>query len=252
MTVTADAATADIIITKSEFARRRNVTPGRVSQWIAEGKIDGDALVGEGREQRINETAAVAQLLARLDTSQRLGNGFGTRLGAPAPVPPSPAAALPPQQVGVPAANEEDCRKGNVAAGAPSSQAAAPSDRIDEQLKQAKLEQVQRANRVAAEAELARAGRYVLADQARAERVKFARDVLVTVEGGMQDIADRIAAAFGLPARDVLHLVRKEFRAVRERIAASARARAEVLPEFVDHDPTSVEADAALAPELVG
>ena len=45
-------------ISKGEFARRRNVTPARVSQWLSEGKISGAAIVGEGRGALIDEEIA--------------------------------------------------------------------------------------------------------------------------------------------------------------------------------------------------
>ncbi len=41
------------IVRKSEFAALRNVTPGRVSQWISAGRIGPEALVGTGREERV-------------------------------------------------------------------------------------------------------------------------------------------------------------------------------------------------------
>src|SRR5271166_2768943 len=59
--------------TKAEFAALSGVTKGRVSQWLRTGKIDGTALVGEGRCARINIEVARRQLDARLDLSQRLG-----------------------------------------------------------------------------------------------------------------------------------------------------------------------------------
>jgi hypothetical protein len=58
------------VISKAEFARRRSVTPGRVSRWIGEGKIFGAALVGEGRSAQIRESVAVAQLRNKLDPMQ--------------------------------------------------------------------------------------------------------------------------------------------------------------------------------------
>jgi hypothetical protein len=79
--VTAQAVTGDPdVISKAEFARRRKVSPGRVSQWISEKKLQGEALVGEGREQRIRETVACQQLRRSLDVSQSLGNGLSTNL----------------------------------------------------------------------------------------------------------------------------------------------------------------------------
>lgn len=58
------------VMRKGDFARLRQVTPARVSQWIAEGKIYGDAIVGTGRDARINADVAHSQLGATLDITQ--------------------------------------------------------------------------------------------------------------------------------------------------------------------------------------
>jgi len=86
-------------VTKSEFAAAINVSVGRVSQYITEGKLSGEALVGDSRRtQRIRIDAAVAQLSVGLDPGQMRGNGKKTRLEietAPrVSVSPATAAAL--------------------------------------------------------------------------------------------------------------------------------------------------------------
>ena len=80
-------------VSKAEFAEMSNVHPSRVSHWIKDGKIRGDAIAGEGRNARIVVAVAQKQLKSRLDPYQRLpgANGAGTRLDA---VPA--AAAQPP------------------------------------------------------------------------------------------------------------------------------------------------------------
>jgi hypothetical protein len=60
-------------VSKSEFAAMIGVSRGRVSQWLRERKIDGAALIGEGRATRINVDLARRQLDARLDLGQRIG-----------------------------------------------------------------------------------------------------------------------------------------------------------------------------------
>jgi hypothetical protein len=68
---------ADDLVTKSAFASIAGVTAGRVSQWIADGKITGDALVGHGYRARIKVTAALAQLRRTLDPTRAQVNGNG-------------------------------------------------------------------------------------------------------------------------------------------------------------------------------
>lgn len=53
------------IVTKKGFARLAGVSPGRVPQWLTEGKIGPEALVGAGRTARINVALAMAQPGAR-------------------------------------------------------------------------------------------------------------------------------------------------------------------------------------------
>jgi hypothetical protein len=75
-----------MIISKSEFARACNITPGRVSQYIKAHQLTPPALVGEGRAQKVDLELGRAQLKARLDIDQRYSmNGLNTRLDDPKP-----------------------------------------------------------------------------------------------------------------------------------------------------------------------
>jgi transposase len=68
-------------IMKSEFAKRCNVSKGRVSQWLAAKQIDGTAIVGTGRKAKLDPVVALAQLKLRLSTDERFGlNGLWTNL----------------------------------------------------------------------------------------------------------------------------------------------------------------------------
>lgn len=75
-----------VSLSKSEFALRRGVTPARVSQWIAEKKISGDAIVGDGRHARIDEEIACQQLDESLGLAQRSSNGRFTSLAVAMPL----------------------------------------------------------------------------------------------------------------------------------------------------------------------
>ena len=65
----------DRVVSKSSFAELIGVTPARLSQYLAEGRISGEAIVGVGRHARINVAVAQAQLKTRLDITQRIANG---------------------------------------------------------------------------------------------------------------------------------------------------------------------------------
>jgi hypothetical protein len=69
------------LVRKSEFAKMRDVSNGRVSQWLTECKIDGAAVVGTGQRAMLDADVAREQLKWRLSTDERFGlNGLWTNL----------------------------------------------------------------------------------------------------------------------------------------------------------------------------
>lgn len=188
------------VVTKGRFAELCNVTPGRVSQWLAAGKISGDALVGEGRGQQIDVEKAQAQLKVKLDIDQRLsGNGLSTNLEA--------AAAAGP-----------------------------PINSVEQQIAEQRLIGLQRANREKATDEAVRLGQLVATDDARRQAGKEVAQVVARVEGALPELASAIAAKFKLPAREVVHELKQKWRQIRVNAAIEARERGEPLPERVGFD----------------
>jgi hypothetical protein len=199
----------EFIETKSEFARRTNVSPGRVTQWIDAGKIGKDALVGEGRAARINVRVALAQLNRSLDIDQRGGNGLLTNLA----IPPAPV-----QSVGA---------DGNDSPSAPAVDTTA--DRIQRE----RLEQLQRSNRAARREEALATGTLCLSEDISRAFGRLAAAMVAGVEGGLSEIATAFAARFRIPQRDALHLLRGEYRKVRATMAETMRRQAAELPTTV-------------------
>ena len=202
-----DLLDRDQTLTKGEFAAEIGVSPGRVSQLIGEGKIFGDALVGEGRLARINVRVAREQLQATTDPAQRLGANGKVNLGS------ASAAAVPEQDFGelVPARRN-----------------------FDAEYAEERLRQIRFANRKADEAERARRGLYVLATDAKQDMAKVAVRMLNIFEGALPDVASAMAGKFGVPQRDALHLLRGEFRRLRERGESQARAEAAGIAQLVE------------------
>lgn len=197
-------------MTKGEFARLINVTPGRVSQYIASGQIGPDALDGIGRNARIIVDKARRQLTGRLDVAQRVGlNGLGNRVTVP--------------DVTQPGSETSNYR--------PPSQSDAIADQIaKEKLEQAKM-QTARAKREEALAE----GRYIRADEAKAEITRAVAMAYRVMEGGLADMATHLAGQFEVPQRDILHHLQKAFRDVRARAAQGFQEAAEnEAPHIVD------------------
>lgn len=214
-----DVSAAEIV-TKVRFAALKNVSKGRVSQWIAEKKIKGPALVGKGRNARINVTEATIQLRQTLDIGQRAGRGINTDLSLPAAVSvPAPAVAPAPVEA--------------LAAASPVSSAPAV-DPIEEHIKRERLEQLRRSNRKLAEEEAARAGRFTDAAESSRRMGFIAAQTITIVEGSLSEIATALSAKFQIPQRDVLHLLHAELRKVRAAGAKMFREQAEVLPAMVE------------------
>ena len=204
-------------VSKGVFANIIGVSPGRVSQYLAEGKITSAALEGSGRNAKIRVEQAKADLRLTLDVSQRLGNGHETRLD-------SDAGSVPPT------------------ASSPSTSTATQSG-LDYEIKQQKLEQLRRNNRSAAIAEAADKGRFIETEAARAELNKLASSMMLTFEGCLNDFATAVSAEFKVPSRDVLHLLRGEFLKARAKEAKKNGDAVADLPETVESSITADDID---------
>lgn len=201
------------IVRKSDFAALKGVSPGRVTQWITEGKISGDALVGEGRSAMIRVEQATAQLRERLDVNQRFGgNGLSTDLG---PEPPPARAAGPTR-----------------------------ADTVETLIKAEKLSQAQLLTSRLQEEDRRQRGIYMLASEARAETARAVAEALNIFEGALSDFASALAAKYQIPQRDLVHALRGEFRTVRARASASRASAAAEAPKNLAVEeimPTSVQ-----------
>lgn len=228
--MTLQPSAADPVLSKSAFAREIGVSPARVSQYIGEKKLSGEALVGEGRNAQIRVGVAKFQLRQLLDIGQRFGNGLDTRLDGP------PAAAAP-------LADKAEVSVGRIDRGAEFALPLPPTaaETVEDKIKAAKLEAQQRANRKAAEDEAARAGRYVMAEDVTRSMGRALARQIAAYEGSLGELATAIAAKFSLSQRDVLHLLRFEFRAWRDRQAVQFQEEAATMPRLVEDDIDDVE-----------
>lgn len=172
------------VVSKSDFARIAEVSPGRVSQWIAEGKIGPDAMEGEGRSAKIIVEKALAQIKLRRDVGQSLGNGLATRLDLAEPQTGGE------DQPGRPVMPDR-------------------SDDVAYQIQLEKLKDARRRNEREAVDEAVRQGRLIPAEDVRMQMSRLARQVDEVNGAMLADFATAIAGKFGLPQRDVLHLLRQ-------------------------------------------
>jgi hypothetical protein len=174
-------------LSKSDFAAHINVSPARVSQYLREGTIGPDALVGEGRNARIRVEVAKQQIGARRHIGQSLGNGLQTRLDD-GPVPPSLTGELP-----------------------------LTSNKTADLIALERLEQEKRRNRQAVRDEAIANRQLVTVDELERLVRKVAHDTSELYTGMAVDIATAIAAKFELPSRDLQHLILEVMRDKRSR-----------------------------------
>jgi hypothetical protein len=192
-------------MSKGDFARECNVTPGRVSQWLSDGVIGRDCLDGEGRNARIIVDRAKAQIALRRDPGQAMGNGLGTRLDF-GPTEPS---------------GDEPERP-------------AKRDDVAHQIQLERLEQEKRRNRRETIDEQERLGSLVPAAEVRAQMTRLAQQIDEANGAMLADFAAAIAARFELPQRDVLHELRRVRTDKKAAEAERAKARAQAMPATVE------------------
>lgn len=182
------------IVTKKQFAALAGVGQARVSQWLAAGKISGDAIVGRGHRARIHVPVAMEQLKRNLDVVQHLGANGRARTDGNGAIP----------------------------------------DPVEHSIKAARLEQLELANEHARALREAQAGRYARSDDVRQEMGRVAGRMIGMFEGALGELATAIAAKSNLPARDALHILRSTFRTIRERTSNTEIGIAKALPALTD------------------
>jgi len=91
-------------VNATQLAKELNLSKGRISQYVGEGKLDG-CFEGEGRNRRFDLGKVAKALAVKLDSGQMMGNGADTRRAiqelpearqAAARSSPAGATALPP------------------------------------------------------------------------------------------------------------------------------------------------------------
>jgi hypothetical protein len=202
----------DVVSSKSEFARIAGVSAPRVSQWLKEGKISGDALVGRGHRARICVAVALEQLKRNLDVVQHLGAAGRAQLG------------------------------GN---GAAVAHTVEPT--IEDSIKAERFRQLALSNAKAAAEGALRSGRYVRADDARQELGRVASRLMAVFESSFTEFANVIMASPPATSRDALRTLRATWRAIRLRQAKAAGAEAIALPPMLDDEVDDAGSERAAA-----
>lgn len=214
------------IATKSEFATIVGRHPAFVTRAIAEGKISGDALIGEGRSSRIRVDAALAQLAIKLDLGQQLAQA-------------NPIIPLPAQSSIVPPSGAVTVGTVERAAGADTSAPAA----ADDPLAQERAEQVRLRN-ANLRAQIERGAREdALSAGALVDATAVARALSRQLQP-LMSIFDELPAAIAKPMSEqfgidyptaliaVKAATRRHRLAAAERLAATAAGQGVAAPEM--------------------
>lgn len=203
------------VMTKGDFAALIGVSPGRVSQYISDGKIHGPALAGEGRSARVVVSVAQQQLQRTLEPSQRFGaNGAALRT-----VPPA-------QHHAPPAAPKREPRRGDDAG----TEKYTPADELaDLRIRRERIitEREERNEQL-------EIGRYMLATDVRREMAKAVTSAYLVMEQGIAEMAADLSSKYELPQKDVQYALMASFRNIRTNASRSFKEKAEREPEFVE------------------
>jgi hypothetical protein len=170
-----------MILTKSQFADFVGVSRGRVSQWIAEGKLTEAEMVGTGFRAKIDVERAMARLKITLDPSQMLN--AKTRLGN------SVAFILDDAQ------------------------------HLDVSFRRARLEALQSRNRKLQAEEIGRRGAYVPRADHDAIIAALPARLLREFENELPALAAGFAREFKVPQAEVEAFIRGEFEQIQRRAA---------------------------------
>ncbi|MDY0882294.1 hypothetical protein ACFPL7_22155 [Dongia soli] len=194
------------LVTKGKLAEIVGVTPGRISQYLREGKIYGDAIVGEGRNASIDVDLACSQLGVTLDAAQLAAQGR--------PVPTGYRS---------PGSGE-------------GSDTPIPLNDAQHRYQQARADQAEIALRRAKREEEEERGVYIRTEDAKREWTRTLTEILVSLEETMPKMADALAAALHIDPKAATVILRGELRAWRESVASNARAAAANQPEVLEED----------------
>lgn len=203
-------AAAEGLVSKSDYARMRNRSPGAVSKWIETGKLKPPALVGAGRQAKVNVAEADRMLADTLD--------LGQQLAQPAPVLLTAAAA---------------------AAAPPAAAPAVPLELDDDRRRQLKA----RADREEADAAEAirkareNDGQWLHREAAGRAWARVLTMVIGEFEGLVPELAERLAQLCRADEKDLTIVIRDAFRARRARIAQQAAEAVEAEPELEAEQP---------------
>jgi hypothetical protein len=204
------------VVSKGEFAKRKQRGPSAVSNWIAAGQITKASLIGEGHRAKIWVEQAERDLAASLDPSQQVIQVAPILAQAQAPLPDLPLVP-----------------SGEVPPAAPS--AIRPTVMTDREMDLARRTKAD-ADRAELELEITRRkmaadeGRYVeAAEVARIHGRELAKLLSETETFLFSTMAREISNTHGIEWKTLAVAMRDSYRRFRAGVSDDARTRREAL-----------------------
>ncbi|MES2753791.1 MAG: hypothetical protein V4659_03925 [Pseudomonadota bacterium] len=201
------------LLSATELAARLSVTKGRVSQYVAQGKLNG-CFAGDGRARRFDLAKVCGALGRNLDLGQMMGNGAATR---------RTIAAL---RAGID--DDADDSADPAPASAPRAKESAELPRGDsaryEMARTARAEEDLRAARLRNGRE---EGLYVLASEVELSIERVMAQEVAEMEAVLRDGARLIADKMGVDFRTARQLLRDTWRDHRSKRAGALVEQAE-------------------------
>ena len=196
-------------MSQAEFARDLGVSRAAVSQWKAKDILREDAFTKPGKNGKLIYHLAVEQVRRNRDVGQALANGLATKTTA-TPHPQAGEIRLPD----APLEHEDQMPQ-------------RPTEpTVEDQIKQARLEQQLRANRQQAVEEARSQQALMSTEDVRVQMTKTASMALRAFEGALTDLATAISERFNVPQRDVLHLLKAQYSDLRLKVTEKQKAEA--------------------------
>ena len=180
------------MLSSSELAKTLGVSPGRVSQYVAAGSLEG-CFSGSGRARRFDLDKVAVALGKKLDAGQMMGNGAQTRAVLKVLVAGGPVQELAPLKKVGSGATELDPKD---------------DDRYEMARTQKAEEDVRRLRRINAEAE----GRYVLASEVTQTVARLIGQEIAEVETVLRDGARKVADQLGVDFKLVRQILTTAWR----------------------------------------
>ncbi|MEM1376155.1 MAG: hypothetical protein AAGG69_02090 [Pseudomonadota bacterium] len=198
------------LITKTELAALAGVSKARVSQWLDEGIVQSDALVGTGRTAKVRRDLALRQIAKNRSVSQSMGNGAYTRVHLPTQPTVNADQSAPPL---------------------------APLEPVEDPIaKRTKLEKLEQAQiqtvRMRREEQVA-SGRYMLTEDHKMQLGRVASQIWQALDSATKAMAQTLVENSDLDERTARILAEKMLRTGRETVARQFADQREAMSATV-------------------